>query len=283
MDVPHLIYSSVGGAERHTGIPHFESKRAVEQYLHQIGVPTTVLRPTFFMDNFSGAFAPRAEDGELVLRAPLQPDVPLQMIAVTDIGQAAATALLDPQAVPGGAVELDGDELTAQQIAEALRPFPRAARPVRSAPPSRSRQRRRRGHVRLVHPPARLRRRLRRHPRPGRTGHRLSRVRVPALRQRDWRDTGMRQPPPGFDPRQVDVTGTQLSVTVGGRVDPLLLLHGWPQTSNAWRRVVGPLAAHGYQVIVPDLRGLGASERATDGYAKTTKPKICANCSRASA
>lgn len=118
--VPHLVYSSVGGAERHTGIPHFESKWAVEQYLHQIGVPTTVLRPTFFMDNFSGGFAPRVEDGALVLRAPLQPGVPLQMVAVTDIGQAAATALLDPQAVPGGAVELGGDELTAEQIAEAF-------------------------------------------------------------------------------------------------------------------------------------------------------------------
>lgn len=78
----------------------------------------------------------------------------------------------------------------------------------------------------------------------------------------------MRQPPPGFETCRVDVTGTRLSVTVGGRGEPLLLLHGWPQTSNAWRRVVAPLAAQGYQVIVPDLRGLGASERATDGYAK---------------
>lgn len=78
----------------------------------------------------------------------------------------------------------------------------------------------------------------------------------------------MRQPPPGFETRRVDVTGTRLSVTVGGRGEPLLLLHGWPQTSNAWRSVVAPLAAQGYQVIVPDLRGLGASERATDGYAK---------------
>jgi uncharacterized protein YbjT (DUF2867 family) len=32
-NVPHVVYSSVGGAERHTGIPHFESKRRVEEYL----------------------------------------------------------------------------------------------------------------------------------------------------------------------------------------------------------------------------------------------------------
>lgn len=116
--VPHLVYSSVGGAERGTGIPHFDSKWRVEQYLREVGVPTTVLRPTFFMENFLGGFGPGPEDGELVLRVPLAPGVPLQMIAVSDIGQAAATALLDPGAVAGGAVEIAGDELTAEQVAE---------------------------------------------------------------------------------------------------------------------------------------------------------------------
>ena len=116
--VPHLVYSSVGGAERHTGIPHFESKRQVELYLHEVGVPTSVIRPTFFMENFSKLLAPQIEDGVLVLRAPLAPGVPLQMVAVADIGQAAASALLRPDAVPDGAVEIAGDERTAEQISE---------------------------------------------------------------------------------------------------------------------------------------------------------------------
>lgn len=118
--VPHLVYSSVGGAERHTGIPHFESKWQVEQYLHEIGVPTTVVRPTFFMENFSAFFAPKVEDGVLVLRAPLAPGVPLQMIAVTDIGRSAAAALADPDAVLGGLVEIAGDERAAEDIADVL-------------------------------------------------------------------------------------------------------------------------------------------------------------------
>jgi uncharacterized protein YbjT (DUF2867 family) len=116
--VPHLVYSSVGGAERHTGIPHFESKWRVEEYLSKVGVPTVVVRPAFFMENFASGFAPQADGDTLVLRAPLAPDVPLQMIAVTDIGVAAAAALLDPAAVPGGAVEIAGDERTGAQIAE---------------------------------------------------------------------------------------------------------------------------------------------------------------------
>jgi uncharacterized protein YbjT (DUF2867 family) len=54
--LPFLVYSSVGGAERNTGIPHFESKRRIEEFL--IGsVPVNVIRPTFFMENLSGVIA----------------------------------------------------------------------------------------------------------------------------------------------------------------------------------------------------------------------------------
>ena len=116
--VPHLVYSSVGGAERGTGIPHFESKGEVEQYLRTAGVPLSVVRPTFFMDNFAGYFTPVEEDGVLVLRAPLRPDVPLQMIAVADIGRIAAVALLEPDRVPAEGIEIAGDELTAEQMAD---------------------------------------------------------------------------------------------------------------------------------------------------------------------
>jgi uncharacterized protein YbjT (DUF2867 family) len=118
-EVGHVVYSSVGGAERATGIPHFESKRRVEEHLIELGLPTTFVRPTFFMDNFRSA-GPQEEDGVLVLRFPLAPGVPLQMVAVDDIGAVAAAVLLDPDAIPGGAVEIAGDELTGEQIAAAF-------------------------------------------------------------------------------------------------------------------------------------------------------------------
>ncbi len=130
--VAHLVYSSVGGAERDTGIPHFESKWQVEQYLREVGVPTVVIRPTFFMDNFISLFTPSTEDGQVVVRAPLAPGVPLQMIAVEDIGEAAATALLDRTAVPDGAIEIAGDECTPEAIADAF--GANAGRPARFAP-----------------------------------------------------------------------------------------------------------------------------------------------------
>ena len=117
--VPHVIYSSVGGAERHTGIPHFDSKRDVEEYLVARGLSTTFVRPVFFMDNFAQFLTPTMQDGMLVVRLPLPPGIPLQMIAVEDVGAVAAAAALNPDRVAGGSIEIAGDELTGEQIAEA--------------------------------------------------------------------------------------------------------------------------------------------------------------------
>ncbi len=47
---------------------------------------------------------------------------------------------------------------------------------------------------------------------------------------------------------------------------PVVLLHGWPETSHAWHRVVPELTAKGFTVITPDLRGLGRSGRPASGY-----------------
>ena len=116
--VPHLVYSSVGGAERSTGIPHFESKRQVEQYIGSLGLPATFLRPVFFLENL--ADGPALEGDELVVRLPIPDGVPLQMVAVQDIGAAAAAILLDPTRVPGGSIEIAGDERTGSQIAAAF-------------------------------------------------------------------------------------------------------------------------------------------------------------------
>jgi pimeloyl-ACP methyl ester carboxylesterase len=50
---------------------------------------------------------------------------------------------------------------------------------------------------------------------------------------------------------------------------PLVLLHGWPETKRIWWRNVEPLAAAGFDVIVPDLRGFGDSGLAPDGFYDT--------------
>ncbi|MDX1314381.1 MAG: NmrA family NAD(P)-binding protein, partial [Eudoraea sp.] len=47
----HLVYSSVAGADLQTGIPHFESKNEIEQYIKASGLNHTVLRPVSFFEN----------------------------------------------------------------------------------------------------------------------------------------------------------------------------------------------------------------------------------------
>ena len=117
--VPQVVYSSVGGAERHTGIPHFDSKRDIEEYLVAQGLSTTFVRPVFFMDNFAQFATPTMEDGTLMVRLPLPAGIPLQMITAEDVGAVAAAVALDPDRVAGGSIEIAGDELTGEQIAEA--------------------------------------------------------------------------------------------------------------------------------------------------------------------
>lgn len=51
--ITHYVYTSVGSAHRNTGIPHFDSKWKVEQHIRQIGLPATILRPVWFMENFT--------------------------------------------------------------------------------------------------------------------------------------------------------------------------------------------------------------------------------------
>lgn len=78
--------------------------------------------------------------------------------------------------------------------------------------------------------------------------------------------------PQRFDHAQVPVGRTTLHCVSAGPVDgqPLLLLHGWPQTWFMWRDVIPPLAEAGYRVIAADLSGLGDSHRPVDGYDKMT-------------
>ncbi|MEU0687181.1 NmrA/HSCARG family protein [Streptomyces uncialis] len=117
--VAHLVYSSVGGAERASGIPHFESKWNVERHLRTLDLAVTVLRPTMFYDVFE-EISPRRVDDGLVLGMWLRPEVPVQIIATDDIAAFAADAFDDPGAWAGRQVEIAGDELTGPQMAEAF-------------------------------------------------------------------------------------------------------------------------------------------------------------------
>lgn len=67
---------------------------------------------------------------------------------------------------------------------------------------------------------------------------------------------------------RVDVDGVGIEYEVTGEGRPVVLLHGFPDSGRLWRHQVPALAGAGFQVIVPDLRGYGRSDKpaAVDAY-----------------
>ncbi len=63
----------------------------------------------------------------------------------------------------------------------------------------------------------------------------------------------------------VQANGVRLHYRACGEGPAMVLLHGWPQTSYAWRKVMPLLAPH-YRCIAPDLRGMGDSDKPASGY-----------------
>jgi uncharacterized protein YbjT (DUF2867 family) len=116
--VQHFVYTSVGGAEKNTGIPHFDSKWRIEERIAALGLPATILRPVFFMENFGFMFREQIAAGQITFA--LEPNTPLQLIAVEDIGALAALVFEQPETYIGQAIEIAGDSLTMPQIAAQL-------------------------------------------------------------------------------------------------------------------------------------------------------------------
>jgi pimeloyl-ACP methyl ester carboxylesterase len=66
-----------------------------------------------------------------------------------------------------------------------------------------------------------------------------------------------------FTSRYIDTDGLRQHVVIGGEGPPLLLVHGWPQNWYAWRLVM-PALAQDFEVIAPDQRGIGLTDKPRD-------------------
>ncbi|MBL7489967.1 NmrA/HSCARG family protein [Frankia sp. AgB1.9] len=116
--VAHLVYSSVAGADQNTGIPHLESKGLIETHIRKLGLPATVLRPVFFMENFTTVTRPVLADGGLIVALALRPTSQLPLISIPDIGEFAALAFEQPETFVGQTLVIAGDRLSAAEMAE---------------------------------------------------------------------------------------------------------------------------------------------------------------------
>ncbi|MGA5454578.1 NmrA family NAD(P)-binding protein [Streptomyces umbrinus] len=132
--VPQFVHTSVTGAGQHTETPGWAegrwasmeptlgAKSAIQDRVRAAGFPHwTLLKPGFFMENFLPSMAflfPRGIEGGLV--SVLNPETRLSLVAVNDIGRAAAAAITAPERFDGVELELASDYLSMTEIAEVL-------------------------------------------------------------------------------------------------------------------------------------------------------------------
>ena len=86
-----------------------------------------------------------------------------------------------------------------------------------------------------------------------------------AMAQQEPNGTSFQMGNMTFSHRTASVNGIQLHYVIGGHGDPIVLLHGWPETWYEWHLVM-PALAKNHTVIAPDLRGLGESSKPLTGY-----------------
>ncbi|MEU7576667.1 NmrA/HSCARG family protein [Streptomyces sp. NPDC041068] len=132
--VPQFVHTSVSGAGRHTEAPgwaegrwasmepYFAAKCGIEDAVRAAGFPHwTLIRPGFFMENLlpsAGVLFPHGIEGGLV--SVLKPWTRLTLVAVDDIGSAAAAAVVAPERFDGVELDLMSDHLSVIEVADVL-------------------------------------------------------------------------------------------------------------------------------------------------------------------
>lgn len=114
----YFVYTSVGSANKNTGIPHFDSKWKVEQHMAKIGAEAAVIAPVYFMENAIAFGKQQLKEG--LYATPLRPDRKLAQIALDDIAGFAVLALENKGQFVGKRFDLASDDLTGAQAAEIL-------------------------------------------------------------------------------------------------------------------------------------------------------------------
>lgn len=110
--VEHLVYASAGTGERGSGIPHFENKIVVEDYMRQLGLPFTIVRPTPFMELLSEKEFYPAMGTWGVEPKVVGWDTPLPWVAVHDLGLAISNVFEDPRTYIGQDITICSDVKT---------------------------------------------------------------------------------------------------------------------------------------------------------------------------
>jgi uncharacterized protein YbjT (DUF2867 family) len=117
--IEHLVFSSIGKADKKTGIPHFDSKTEIEAYLRKSSVPHTIIGPVFFMENWlSPWFLPALQEGNVALAMP--GGRKLAHISVGDIGRFAPLIFARREEFLGKRIDIATDNLSGYELADKI-------------------------------------------------------------------------------------------------------------------------------------------------------------------
>ena len=113
--IGHIVFSSVGGADKNTGIAHFDGKYEIEKHLATLSTRSTVMAPVFFMENLLSPWG-QPKLGQGIYTAGMPGDRVLQQIAVKNIGDFAAALIERGEAVNGQRYDIAGSELSGNEV-----------------------------------------------------------------------------------------------------------------------------------------------------------------------
>ncbi|MFD1585513.1 NmrA/HSCARG family protein [Halorientalis brevis] len=116
-DVDHFVFSSVAGADQHTQVPVLDAKARIERHVRRLDLPATILRPSYFMQNFE-LRREDVTDGTLAL--PLAPGTRLPLTDAADVGRLVARLLETPAQYQGAEIPVASEEVTLGEMAEAF-------------------------------------------------------------------------------------------------------------------------------------------------------------------
>ncbi|MBW4719345.1 NmrA/HSCARG family protein [Saccharothrix obliqua] len=117
--VDHIVFTSASNADRNTGIPHFDSKRRIEEHLMSKPQRWTILAPAAFIDDKFGDWT-LSGLRQGILGIPMPATRPLHLVAVRDIAETAALTLHNPDRFTRTRLDLAGEALTPTQMADIL-------------------------------------------------------------------------------------------------------------------------------------------------------------------
>lgn len=121
--IKHLIYSGLERVDKILGIPcdHFDSKGEVEEYIREQGIPHTILRASFYYQNFLQMFGPKKaeDDGTYMFGIPMEGHE-MDGVDVAQFGGCALGALASPDKWMNKTVGITGDKKTIDEYAAIL-------------------------------------------------------------------------------------------------------------------------------------------------------------------